>query len=62
MTVFLVISSQRTENTEANLPESQEFLSGTEDKKMTRFTDVSLNTNNNRIIIICNTCKHHQRI
>uniref|UniRef100_A0A7N5ZWE9 Amino acid transporter transmembrane domain-containing protein n=1 Tax=Anabas testudineus TaxID=64144 RepID=A0A7N5ZWE9_ANATE len=32
-------SSQRTGNTEANLPESQEFLSGTEDKKMTRFTD-----------------------
>ncbi|XP_026163348.1 sodium-coupled neutral amino acid transporter 3-like [Mastacembelus armatus] len=30
---------QRTENTEANLPESQDFLSGTEDKKMTRFTD-----------------------
>ncbi|XP_029006669.1 sodium-coupled neutral amino acid transporter 3-like isoform X2 [Betta splendens] len=32
-------NSQRTENTEANLPESQEFLSGAEDKKMTRFTD-----------------------
>uniref|UniRef100_A0A7N6AA07 Amino acid transporter transmembrane domain-containing protein n=1 Tax=Anabas testudineus TaxID=64144 RepID=A0A7N6AA07_ANATE len=37
--MFLLISSQRTGNTEANLPESQEFLSGTEDKKMTRFTD-----------------------
>uniref|UniRef100_A0AAQ6ABD9 Amino acid transporter transmembrane domain-containing protein n=1 Tax=Amphiprion ocellaris TaxID=80972 RepID=A0AAQ6ABD9_AMPOC len=30
---------QRTENAEANLPESQEFLSGAEDKKTTRFTD-----------------------
>ncbi|XP_023146102.2 sodium-coupled neutral amino acid transporter 3-like isoform X2 [Amphiprion ocellaris] len=29
----------RTENAEANLPESQEFLSGAEDKKTTRFTD-----------------------
>uniref|UniRef100_A0A7N8XXB1 Solute carrier family 38 member 3a n=1 Tax=Mastacembelus armatus TaxID=205130 RepID=A0A7N8XXB1_9TELE len=39
MTVLCLISPQRTENTEANLPESQDFLSGTEDKKMTRFTD-----------------------
>ncbi len=39
-TVFLSISPHRTENTEANLPESQEFLSGVEDKKTTRFTDV----------------------
>nr|XP_020463414.1 sodium-coupled neutral amino acid transporter 3-like isoform X2 [Monopterus albus] len=30
---------QKTENTEANPPESQEFLSAVEDKKMTRFTD-----------------------
>ncbi|CAK6955581.1 sodium-coupled neutral amino acid transporter 3-like isoform X1 [Scomber scombrus] len=29
----------RTENAEANLPESQEFLSGMEEKKTTRFTD-----------------------
>ncbi|XP_029287559.1 sodium-coupled neutral amino acid transporter 3-like isoform X2 [Cottoperca gobio] len=29
----------RTENTEANLPENQEFLSGLDDKKTTRFTD-----------------------
>eukprot|EP00064_Thunnus_orientalis_P003190 superscaffoldBa00000253_g3199 len=29
----------RTENAEANLPDSQEFLSGVEDKKTTRFTD-----------------------
>uniref|UniRef100_A0A4W6EZY1 Solute carrier family 38 member 3a n=1 Tax=Lates calcarifer TaxID=8187 RepID=A0A4W6EZY1_LATCA len=36
MTVFLLISPHRTE---ANLPESQEFLSGVEDKKTTRFTD-----------------------
>lgn len=36
------ISPHRTENTEANLPESQEFLSGIDDKKTTRFTDVSL--------------------
>lgn len=41
---FLSISPNRTENTEANLPESQEFLSGIEDKKTTRFTDVSSNT------------------
>uniref|UniRef100_A0A672ZLY4 Sodium-coupled neutral amino acid transporter 3-like n=1 Tax=Sphaeramia orbicularis TaxID=375764 RepID=A0A672ZLY4_9TELE len=33
------ISPHRTENTEANLPESQEFLSGIDDKKTTRFTD-----------------------
>uniref|UniRef100_A0A3P8TQX3 Solute carrier family 38 member 3a n=1 Tax=Amphiprion percula TaxID=161767 RepID=A0A3P8TQX3_AMPPE len=39
MTVFLIISPHRTENAEANLPESQEFLSGAEDKKTTRFTD-----------------------
>ncbi|XP_023146094.2 sodium-coupled neutral amino acid transporter 3-like isoform X1 [Amphiprion ocellaris] len=32
-------SPHRTENAEANLPESQEFLSGAEDKKTTRFTD-----------------------
>uniref|UniRef100_A0A8C4GTY8 Solute carrier family 38 member 3a n=1 Tax=Dicentrarchus labrax TaxID=13489 RepID=A0A8C4GTY8_DICLA len=32
-------SPHRTENTEANLPESQEFLSGIDDKKTTRFTD-----------------------
>nr|XP_019941890.1 PREDICTED: sodium-coupled neutral amino acid transporter 3-like isoform X1 [Paralichthys olivaceus] len=32
-------SPHRTENTGANLPESQEFLSGVEDKKTTRFTD-----------------------
>ncbi|MED6249100.1 hypothetical protein ATANTOWER_009278 [Ataeniobius toweri] len=29
----------RTENTEASLPESQEFLSAAEDKKTPRFTD-----------------------
>uniref|UniRef100_A0A3B5B8S9 Sodium-coupled neutral amino acid transporter 3-like n=1 Tax=Stegastes partitus TaxID=144197 RepID=A0A3B5B8S9_9TELE len=39
MTAFLIISPHRTENAEANLPESQEFLSGAEDKKTTRFTD-----------------------
>ncbi|XP_056255409.1 sodium-coupled neutral amino acid transporter 3-like isoform X1 [Seriola aureovittata] len=32
-------SPHRTENAGANLPESQEFLSGVEDKKTTRFTD-----------------------
>ncbi|XP_076613375.1 sodium-coupled neutral amino acid transporter 3-like isoform X1 [Chaetodon auriga] len=32
-------SPHRTDNTEANLPESQEFLSGMDDKKTTRFTD-----------------------
>ncbi|XP_034022520.1 sodium-coupled neutral amino acid transporter 3-like isoform X2 [Thalassophryne amazonica] len=32
-------SSNRSENAEANLPESQEFLSGVEEKKATRFTD-----------------------
>uniref|UniRef100_A0A3B4UG98 Solute carrier family 38 member 3a n=1 Tax=Seriola dumerili TaxID=41447 RepID=A0A3B4UG98_SERDU len=39
ITVFLLVSPHRTENTGANLPESQEFLSGVEDKKTTRFTD-----------------------
>uniref|UniRef100_A0A3B3WEN0 Amino acid transporter transmembrane domain-containing protein n=1 Tax=Poecilia mexicana TaxID=48701 RepID=A0A3B3WEN0_9TELE len=33
------IKRKTTENTEASLPESQEFLSGAEDKKTTRFTD-----------------------
>ncbi|KAM6946769.1 sodium-coupled neutral amino acid transporter 3-like [Lycodopsis pacificus] len=32
-------SPHRTENTEANLPESQDFLSGMEDKKAPQFTD-----------------------
>uniref|UniRef100_A0A8C9YMY0 Solute carrier family 38 member 3a n=1 Tax=Sander lucioperca TaxID=283035 RepID=A0A8C9YMY0_SANLU len=32
-------SPHRTENAEANLPESQEFLSGMEEKKTTHFTD-----------------------
>lgn len=39
--IFLPFSPHGTTNTEANLPESQEFLSGIEDKKTTRFTDVS---------------------
>uniref|UniRef100_A0A3Q3K6P7 Amino acid transporter transmembrane domain-containing protein n=1 Tax=Monopterus albus TaxID=43700 RepID=A0A3Q3K6P7_MONAL len=39
MAMLLLISPQKTENTEANPPESQEFLSAVEDKKMTRFTD-----------------------
>lgn len=50
MTQFYLISPQRTENTASNLPESQEFLSGTEDKKMTRFTDVRSNIVN-RIVL-----------
>uniref|UniRef100_A0A8D3CJ27 Solute carrier family 38 member 3a n=1 Tax=Scophthalmus maximus TaxID=52904 RepID=A0A8D3CJ27_SCOMX len=33
------VSPHRTENAGANLPESQEFLSATEDKKTQRFTD-----------------------
>uniref|UniRef100_A0A672GJY2 Sodium-coupled neutral amino acid transporter 3-like n=1 Tax=Salarias fasciatus TaxID=181472 RepID=A0A672GJY2_SALFA len=37
--VFLMTSPHRTENAEANLPENQEFLSGVDDKKTTRFTD-----------------------
>lgn len=41
MIVFLPISPHRTENAEANLPEGQEFLSGVEEKKTMRFTDVS---------------------
>uniref|UniRef100_A0A669CHQ3 Solute carrier family 38 member 3a n=1 Tax=Oreochromis niloticus TaxID=8128 RepID=A0A669CHQ3_ORENI len=32
-------SPNRTENADTNLPESQEFLSGVEEKKTTRFTD-----------------------
>ncbi|KAL7406974.1 hypothetical protein ABVT39_000985 [Epinephelus coioides] len=32
-------SPHRTENAEANLPEGQEFISGMDDKKTTRFTD-----------------------
>uniref|UniRef100_A0A3Q2DKB8 Solute carrier family 38 member 3a n=1 Tax=Cyprinodon variegatus TaxID=28743 RepID=A0A3Q2DKB8_CYPVA len=36
---LLIFSPHRTENTEANLPESQEFLSGADDKKTPRFTD-----------------------
>lgn len=39
--VFLFISPHKNENMESNLPESQEFLSQGEDKKTTRFTDVS---------------------
>lgn len=41
MTAFLSITPHRTEIMEANLPEGQEFLSGTEDKKNPHFTDVS---------------------
>uniref|UniRef100_A0AAQ5Z7H2 Amino acid transporter transmembrane domain-containing protein n=1 Tax=Amphiprion ocellaris TaxID=80972 RepID=A0AAQ5Z7H2_AMPOC len=37
--ISMGINPHRTENAEANLPESQEFLSGAEDKKTTRFTD-----------------------
>jgi hypothetical protein len=36
-----VLYSHRSEDPEANLAESQEFLSSMEDKKTTGFTDVS---------------------
>lgn len=39
--VYLSISPHKNENMDSNLPESQEFLSRGEDKKTTRFTDVS---------------------
>lgn len=35
------MNPHRSEDPEANLAESQEFLSNMEDKKTTRFTDVS---------------------
>lgn len=54
LTVFVIVSPNRTENADTNLPESQEFLSGVEEKKTTRFTDVS---SNGFIRIIGKACK-----
>uniref|UniRef100_A0A8D3E9R3 Solute carrier family 38 member 3a n=1 Tax=Scophthalmus maximus TaxID=52904 RepID=A0A8D3E9R3_SCOMX len=44
------VSPHRTENAGANLPESQEFLSATEDKKTQRFTDVTIPSNKKKRI------------